>query len=486
MTDCCPSQIDLNLSNTGGADFVVVYTSAGDKLYFPFTSTPVQQLQFSGDADLLAANYDDPMMGGVSGTTTTRMIGKQVTISYVAATATDKDHARVLSVTGTLIQMDDAVAVVTSGAGTLALRSPNIVSVSSVEVRGEPTLSAQLGAPGQQLVVRGRDTQLRYSVQHNALLEPIAGESNAGSCKVRLTTHATINNGYRWPLEVRKLTLTEHEEIMREMQAEQSYSAAPMMMARQAASAESSPPPSVGGSSGQSGSIDVRTTDKPVELGRSIAPTVVMVGETRLTKARWHLLGSVDPTETGQESENIALDFVVRMNRDPATGFMLSGAASVQLDMDPLPGDDHLAPTSLPRGFYHDAWDKKNSARMYHQLGETMLVTLEACVTDKMREAEKHDTRSNSHEVKRTLKFANKTPYDAQCKLYIRTLSYKKQMTSVDVVDSKNSSRVRLEKKFVVELPDESDQPGTHTLLVVVPPKTDEFEVNLRAVYYTR
>lgn len=482
MGDCCPSQIDLTLSNTGGADFTVVYNKSGDKLYFPFTSTPIQRLRFSGAAGLRAATYDDPMMGGSSGTTTARMIGKQVTVSYVASEGAEK--SRILTLTGTLVQFDQSVAVVASNAGTVALKAAHIISVSGVDIGGDPILSAQLSDVGKQLVVRGTDTQLGYSVQHSVLVEPIKGVQD-GSCNVRLMTHATVTNGYNWPLEVRKLTLVEHQMLEREVRSLRSFAtmaAAPPSGNDDGGGAA----PIQSGTSGQTGSIEVNANGLPITIGRALAPTVVTVSDLRLSVANWHLLASIDPTDTAQDSVDVPLDFVVRLNRGLNAPFLPSGPASVHLDMDPLPGDDHMAPTSLPRGFYYDAWDKKNANRMYYSLGETTMVTVEAYVTGDMRADEKHDEQKNRHTVKRVLKFANKTPYDAQCKLYIRTASYSKTMTSAVVTSSSDDSRVRMDKKFVAELGDEPDQPETQTLLVVVPPKTTSFLVILRAEYFKR
>lgn len=480
MTDSLlrPSQIDLNVANTGGAQFAVVYNKADEQLYFPFTSTLVDKLAFSGAAGLRAANYDDPAFGGSSGTTIARMIGKKVTISYNV-----NEQSEMMAVSGTLIQMDEEVAVVSVGTSTVSVKVPSIVSVTAVDLSGKPTLKTQLDNPGKQLVVRGQDSQLSFKAHHTALLEPDK-DSFRGNCTVRLATHATMLNGYAWPLEVDKLSLTEHEvveraPVIKDYRMYATTRAAPPPNKQQAEEA----PPQIDGTSGQSGSVEIESDNGPIVLSRSLAHTVVTVSEKMLTNARWHLLGEVDPTTT-MELNRVQLDFVVRLSRSDDDGFLLSGPASVQLDMDPLPGDDHLAPVTLPFGFYHNAWDEKNAKRMYHRMGKTSMVTVKKYQTNAMKLREVHNKKENTHVVTQRLRYKNKTPYNAVCKMYLRTRSAYTQVASISVVESRKD-RVKL-GSFVPETDDDSKEPNTYTLTAVVPPNTGEFDVDLETRYFTR
>lgn len=474
MADCCPSRTELNLANTGGGQFSIAFSSAGERLYFPFASTPIDALTYTGTAGVRTATYDDPMLGGATGTTAARMIGKPVVVSYTSA-----EGHRVYKAEGTLNQADTDIVVVAGddGATTTTLKTDNILSVAVKGLAGEPTLVTQLANPGGSVVVRGRDSQFSYTVQHSLLVEPDVN-SQDGSCKVRLSTHATVHNGYNWPLELAKLTLTEHEIIERPMHT---YARAQTSAYQEESAAAAPSSGGGGGTSGQSGAVEVPGA---IRLARTLAPTVVTVGVKELTKAKWHLLGSADPA-TSVGKHQVELDFVVRLNRAADDGFLLSGSAAVQLDMDPVAGDDHVAPVSLPFGFHYNAWDTTNSKRMYYRLGSTTLVALEMSSPGDLAKHDKHDVQENNHVVHRRLKYANKTPYPAVTKVYLRTESGRMVLKDVKLMSDYAKDAVSL-GNFVPETKEMHNEPTTRTLVVRVPPNTREFVVDLRTEYVTQ
>ncbi len=405
MTD--PSEISLNVDNDGRAAFVVKYGKADDASHrtFPFVSTPVQKLSFVPTADdgteFRSAAYDDPMIGGATGTTAARMIGSRVTVHYVAS----DEAVHQLSVTGKLIQLDDTAAVVSEGATTVSIKTDLLVSVVAETNGAAPLLITDVTSNGP-LAVSGTDSQFSYDVHHSVVLEPVTGSDKAGTAVSTLRSFVTIMNRYRYPVRVNSLTVTENEHVKDMYQAE----AAPAVMTFRAAPAQKKMPVA------RSEQKGAHTLDFPVNLTAN-ARTVVALGTVKLGESRWHMLGEIDPTD---DSDSIVpckkpLDLVVRLWRKNA-GFTFSGSASVCIDMDPLPGVDHVL-TSENGGFWYDAWDSANAVRMYYNMGVNTLVMAEQ---QGFPDDAKHNERDNTHRVFVHLSYTNKTPYFVVVKQTLR------------------------------------------------------------------
>lgn len=465
-----PSEVRLELANTGESQFAVHYKECSSTVMFPFVAAPVDSLLFSGPAGCNAANYDDPLIGGATVTTAQRLIGRIVRVSYRSG------KANIEQLEGHLTQLDDTAVVIDTSAGTSTLRRDVVVQISALQLSGEPRLNLQLQDPGKSLDVAGVDTQLQFRAAHSLIIEPVSSSTDAGACVATLRTHVTVSNGYAYPIVVDKLTLVEHEQLTPERSEEATaMAAAPRAEYRKEHFVAES---------GQSGAIPVPF---PVVVADRQQSTVLNVGQTKFEAARWHLLGSADPSNSNL-SGAVPLDFVIRLRsqREQANTprpFVLSGPVAVHLDMDPLPGDDHLLPTPLQLGFYWNAWDHAAARRLYQRLGRTTLLTVQQETSEELRAKDEHSAEKNKHAVHNRYVLSNKSPYDATCKIYLRPYG---DRVLTDVKLHEGDARRAKISAFVPEQETDMSEPGVYTLTVVVPRNTKQFPVGLRTEYYLR
>lgn len=458
-----PSEVRLELANTGESQFTVRYNECSPTVSFPFVAAPIDSLLFSGPAGCNTASYDDPLIGGATVTTAQRLIGKNVRVTYRSGDAT------VENVEGRLTQLDDAAVVINTVTGTTTVRRELVLHITALQLSGEPRLNLQLREIGKLLDIGGVDTQLRFKAAHALIIEPTS-QGEAGACVASLRTHVTVSNGYAYPIVVDKLTLVEHEQT-----APGPYEEAATMAA--APRAEYRKEHFVA-ESGQTGAVPVPFA---VTVSDRQQPTVLNVGQTRFEQARWHVLGSVDPSNANS-SGAVPLDFVVRWHKQKNTpAFVLSGPVAVHLDMDPLSGDDHLLPMPLQLGFYWNAWDNAAARRMYQRLGRTTLVTMQQDTSDELRAKDQHSGKENKHIVHNRFVLSNKSPYDAICKVYLRPRG-DRVLRAVKLHEG-DVRQINI-SPFVPEQETDMSEPGVFTLTVIVPRNAKEVSVVLRTDYY--
>jgi len=485
-----PAAVHLDVPNTGEASFVVSYarTGASGVLQFPFISSPLDKLRVTGSAHVKQFVYDDPFVGDSAAAVTDRMTGKRVMLEYGIGT---KD-TRLRAIRGVLKQVDANTLTITADDGsTVMVPTSRMATLSCEDFTNVPKLIVSVDDPGKPVQVRGEDLQFVYTVHHALLLEPHTGPAsiaNVGAVDAQMVSFASVRNGYTRDITVNQLTLTEIEQ-RRPRGAMYKERAAPAMMTM-AAAAAAAPPSSADAeapaakSIGRSQQEGAQIVDGPVVL-RARQPRAVGLGTRAFPGARMYLLASFDPIveNTSADGTTISLDLVTRLRAQGTTTddskFLFSGPVSVTVDMDPTPGDDHVA-GRVVASTYYDAWDQKRT-RMYYNLGETQLVTL--CAKQINTGDAHHDTIKNEHTIDVELKYANRTPYPMVVKQYLRAYS-DEIVTGLRVMS--NTLAGHSVDGFVPEQEDDIVDKEARTLTVVVPASAKDAKLVMRVNYSRR
>lgn len=429
-----PVSVGLNFISTGGAEFEVRYSGRPLVVLFPFPAADVSALRFDGGAAVLSCVCVNP-----SARTPAAAIGQQVRLALSKST-----------IEGRLIAVTDTEATVVTKDGVVTVR-PALVETMTVLTRDEeskPQLHLAYETEELDLVVRGFDPTLSYSVHHSVVIEPSA--TRAGEAPATMNVSAQISHLYPWAIRADKITLTEVERLPEVRSYATVEYAAPGLASQPRAAPVAQ--------SANTGSIKI---ERSVLIERAaLGSTVVHVARLPLKNARMHFLATVDPTnDDAVEPMQIA----VRL-KPGNTRFVPSGPATVLIDMDPAAGAEHVAPIVLHTGFFHNAWDTKNQERGYHRLGPTMQVSVrqeDAGVNDTVNK----DTGRTTHA--RRMAFSNTTPYPAQVKMWLMS---NKILYSAKASDAKHMTIENMVDSYVRETAEDSVVANAHTLQVVVPP----------------
>lgn len=451
-----PSSITLNIFSTGGAEFVIRYDSRPPVAIFPFPAADLAKLRFDGGAAVSSYVCVNPSTRGEGSS-----IGQQVRVTYRG----DKKHGT-SSAEGRLISFTEDATVLATADGVLTLRGELVETLLAMnpDEGGLPQLRVEYGDDDQKqpLVVSGFDPTLRYSVQHSVVLEP--STDSAGSTPAGLNISAQLTHTYPWPIYVTQITLTEFEPLpVQDYYAQQEG----RMASAAAVRTKSASPPPVAHSS-SAGSIVI---NRGVQLARAaIGPTVMQVRRVMLADAESHYLATLDPT-TADDSKRVPAELVVRLKPDLSL-FVPSGPAAVLIDMDPLPGRDHMAPADLRLGFFHNAWDSKNRKRAYHRLGATTQLTARI---EETATKESTDDATGRVTVQHRLVMTNATPYPAKVKLWLTSRNI---LYSVKTSDAQQMQIQNLRDSYVRETEDEVAAANTYTLQVVLPVLANQAEAS--------
>ena len=445
----------LTVLNSGPASFEVTYDRVPPEgvVPFPFLASPEDQLQVTGAGGVRTFAYRQPVVD------LTSMVGKTVRITYGQDLAASKD---VIIEEGVLVRADMAVCTVELARGGLLSISPmRISTIVCTDATSVPGLLVTVTNLEKPLRVRGTDGQFSFSAHHALTVEPTAS-SVSGEALARLTSFVSVHNNYATDIAVDQLTLTELELPQRQYEK---AAAAPRMMAAEA--------PSVASDEGskQVGSI---TLKRPVTLRRS-QTTSIALGERVVPDASIYFLCTLDPV-AGIDAD-APLDTIVRM-KQPSADFLFSGPMSVTVDMDPAPGEDHVAGPVVGSIFYDGLARKKS--RLYHNLGDTSLAKL--CVK-RVPADEHHDEVKNEHHAGARFQYSNRTPYPVLVKHYLKT-SRNKLITRVEITSHGTLAAV-LTDEFIPEQDTDPIDKLARTLGVLVPAGAAEEELVL-AIDYSR
>lgn len=446
----------LTVLNSGPASFEVTYDRVPPEgvVPFPFLASPEDQLQVTGAGGVRTFSYRQPVVDLMS------MVGKKVRIVFGQDLAASK---MMITEEGVLLRADMAVCTVELARGGLLSISPmRINTIVCAEATSVPGLFVTVTDLEKPLRVRGTDGQFSFSAHHSLIVEPSTSARN-GEAMARLTSFVSVHNNYAADIAVDQLTLTEVELPQRQYEK---AAAGPQMMAMAA-------PPSVVSDEGskQVGSI---TLNRAVTLRRS-QTTSIALGERIVPDASVYFLCTLDPV-VGTDA-NAVVDTIVRM-KQPSDDFLFSGPMSVTVDMDPAPGEDHVAGPVVGSIFYDGLARQKS--RLYHNLGDTNLVKL--CVKRAYAD-DRHDEAKNEHHTKVRLQYSNRTPYPVLVKHYLKT-ARDNLITRVTVEPSKTLSSV-LDDGFIPEQDTDFFDKLARTLVVVVPAGALETELVL-AIDYSR
>lgn len=447
----------LDISSDGGARFVLNYENPndGEQIDFPFGAADISNLVYSPPDKVRGVTLYDPLLGGAPTTTTRNMIGHVVTV-----TTNNKRQ----SFTGKLMQADEtSLAIQTETSGVVVLRTEDTKTISSRELGSIPSLLLQLAGPTPKLSITGMDPSFTFSVHHNVTLFPMKDRMD-GVCDSAMYTYAVLKHNYLWPVIAESLTLVETE------------TRPPAEPMRMYAEIRASSAPSNNGTSLQTGAIAV---EGPRRIGTVLeGGSVIAVGLTNFRETKCHFLATVDPTVS--DDVDVRQEFVVRFHRkENDKRFILSGWATVTIDMDPGPEVAHY---QLPTGFRYDAWSSSNSKRLYYNLGATQLCTARLC----KKEGTSDQTNADDGTVvgQRCLVFSNTTPYYLPFKLYLRDTGSGNTITGVEFAPNKPLTPVLGE--FVRETEGEAFLRDVKTLTVVIPPNSAEVTLELTVRYFHR
>lgn len=445
----------LTVLNSGPASFEVTYDRVPPEgvVPFPFLASPEDQLQVTGAGGVRTFAYRQPVVDLMS------MVGKRVRITYGQDLAASKD---VLTDEGVLVRADMAVCTIELARGGLLSISPmRISTIVCDDATSVPGLLVTVTDLEKPLRVRGTDGQFSFSAHHALIVEP-STSARHGEAMARLTSFVSVHNNYTVDVPVDQLTLTEIELPQRQYEKTAAPRAAMMAAPADTVSDEGSK---------QVGSI---TLNRAVTLRRS-QTTSIALGERVVPDASVYFLCTLDPV-VGINAD-APVDTIVRM-KQPSDDFLFSGPMSVTVDMDPAPGEDHVAGPVVGSIFYDGLARKKS--RLYHNLGDTNLVKL--CVKRAYAD-DRHDETKNEHHTTARLQYSNRTPYPTLVKHYLKT-SRDNLITHVVAKPSKSLTSV-LDDGFIPEQDTDFIDKLARTLVVVVPAGAVEAELVL-AIDYSR
>lgn len=467
-----PNEIKLDIDNRS-AQFTVKYNTSPGTVWFPFTSTDISDLVFS--AEVLNVHYDNAQTGADWRSVIQKWAGQFVNVAYII----QKD---VQTISGILINSTDEIVVVNSQNGTVMLKAPFVASITNPNASAYPSLVYNLVNifSTNPVYVKGNDSQFSYTVRHAITLEPMVGDSDAGKCKTIINTQFSISNEYDWPVNANSLTLTEYKPTVFE---ERNVSRAALSSATRETTSH------------ELGQHNSYTYDGSVLLQpKSTGPTIVVCPPIEIVKSKWHLIGSCDPTILPPLEKQLPLNFAVRIHRN-VDKFMFSGPATIGIDLDPVPGPDSQTVSMISRDVFYDAWDNKNSSRMYYNVGQTGLFAVTQ-IAERGASVDHVRLEDGSYSARAILEYENYTAYTAPIKLWLRGQGENVIKTVVTrpysvVTDDEKPPVLVVEPRYVRELSDDQIEQETFTLMAHIPPtvrdgQKHKYVVTLEVTYYKR
>jgi hypothetical protein len=463
-----PAKIALIVSSEGAGTFEVMYNDmppngvSTQRLAFPFGDVPVENLDIPGAA---ARHYVETNAAAVF------RVGMVATIEYLVGKT-----ARQL--TGLVMSADDSAVTVKldGGLGVQVLHTKHVVSVVYPSAGDLATLAIRTTVgviPRVTQHVRGTDTKnFAFSARHVLQLEPNLPfdqenlSAYQGEMIATISSTAGLRNGYPHDIRIDSLSLVEIQRPMVQTRA------APAAYETRAAAVQLDAPSAQSGTSQQTGSVRVDTSrgnsssnaaDTGILLrGGGTAAIPLMV--YRISSARmYYLVRDFNPIVLAAEGTQLGVATVLRMGSLSDLPFMFSGPIEVRLDMDPLPGPDHVSDTTIS-SFQWNPWEPRKE-RFYHVLGDTSAITPSVRQVDETSAV--HNTTTNTHEISVELCFQNNTPYPALVKHYLRA-PYGQVLNSVTIKSGDTVAHTLLDR-FVPEQDSDFVDREAKTLVVLVP-----------------